>query len=635
MNNLDKFVFTQKIILYILPILAMISIIMTLVLGKTNLALLGSYLVIPMVLAPILYILLHKNTEKFFSNNENIISNPNKTYFESHLFVLLLILYVLGFSISIIILAIFDVRPFAYYGIITSMATFILLEILLFEISNRKVIVILLQIVLLALNLVWGVSLKYYYFFGRTDPFLHAWYIFNLLKDKYVTDIFFQYQYFPLWHLTVASADLLFNINLSIHKMMYFINGFNFAVMIIVIYLLTSKLFKDKRIALISALFASINTDMIIGGMHSIPRSTVSFFEVLIILLILSSDIRKNFLIIFLSLLIIIYHTVSMPFVLIILFIIYILHKLFGCVAPVFLDWKYFLLLISSMFANYIYNAQNVFQILISNFVKPEVTGDVVKSIIYTPMNELFNYLQYSLLLLFFIFGTLVVLKSEKFSGFEKIFCLTGYLLIGVTFPGPALLSQKLAGNFNIGRFGEYAMIFFVIVGAIGFKGLFHGAGRKLKIIITMLFIFMTLLSISNDFSASDNPLIKREFYTFYLNEEETIAINHIAGTTSGIVMSDYATKRYLQASAYKNKTNLIEIDLEDRILKNSSNDNILIRDEDLTKRKLRYYPSVSGKFKLNPGEKFFDYYCCTNILQNNLKKYNKIYNSGGVSAYN
>lgn len=636
MNNSDRFVITQKIILYILPILSLIAIIIPLILGQKNLMILGSYIVIPMFFAPIIYLMRRKNIDAYFSNYKNKISSPNKKYYQDHWFILLVILYVLGFSVSIFILGIFDVRPFAYYGIITFLVTIILFEILLFDIYNKKSNVILLQIVLICLNIVWGVNLKYFHFIGRTDPLVHTWYISNLINNGYVTSIFNFYQSFPLWHIFIASGYILLNINFPIYKFMYFVNGLNFAIMLLVIYLLSLKIFKDKRIALMSALFASFTTNMIIDMMSSNPRSAVSFLEILLILLLLSLDIRKVFLAIILTFIIIRYHTASMPFIIVIFLIIYFLNKLYiKKTSQKFITSNYVLLAIVATLGNYIYNGISVFELLINNIDNPGATGTITKSIIYAPVNELFNYLQFSMLLFFIFIGILWVLESQIFSEFEKIFCLTGFLLVSVTFPGPALLSNKLSGNFSFERFGEYSSFLIVIVTAIGFIGIFYGAGRKLKVILTILFIFTALFSISNDFTASDNPLVKRVSYTFYLKEEETLAFNHIANITDGYMLSDYITDRYLQSSSYMNRTNILQIDLKNRSLKNASNDTIIIRDEELKKRPLRFSPSVTGKFQLDPDEKYYNYYFSDALLWNDLEKHSKIYDSGMVSGYN
>ncbi len=661
-NNSDRFIFIQKIILYIFPVLALIAIIYLLILGKLNYFYLGSYIAIPMFFAPIIYSMRKKNIKEYFLNSDCIDSNSsNPKFCADHWFFIIVILYILGFSISITILSIFEVRPYVYYGIMTLLATFILLEILKFDVSN-KVTIILMQIILFTLNIIWGVTLKYYYFIGRTDPIVHVWYIFNLLKDGHVTGLFDYYQYFPLWHIMVSSTYMILNMNLPIQKMMFIINGLNYAIMIVVIYLISLKIFKDKRLALMSALFTSINSDMIVYGMSSIPRSVVTYLEAILILLILDlnkNDIRKTLLVIFLTFAIIIYHTASMPYIIIIFLIIYMAQRTYTA-TPKFLTSNYLKLAIIMTMINYLYYARNIFEVLIKNIFTPAVAGVITKSVEYDPLKELFNYIQLTPLLFFILIGLLLVLESQKFSGFDKIFCLVGFLLVGITFPGPALLLNKLAANFNLERFGEYSLLFIVIVAAIGFTGIYYGAGRKLRVTIIILFVSMTLLSISNDFSASDNPLVKRVFYTFYLKEEEIVAFDHMANITTGYVMSDYVTLRYLQNSPYLYRTNILEIYLQnpsntldiDELnhynneniekekhiinLKNSSNDNILIREDELKKRPLRFFPSTTGKFQLSPSEKgTYDYYYRDSPLYNNLETHRKIYDSGAVSGYN
>ena len=147
----------------------------------------------------------------------------------------------------------------------------------------------------------------------------------------------------------------------------------------------------------------------------------------------------------------------------------------------------------------------------------------------------------------------------------------------------------------------------------------------------------MAFLSISNDFNASDNPLIKRPFYTFYLTEEETASFKNIPNITEGYVMSDYITTRYLMDSPFESKSQLLEVDRENMsFLRNSNHDILLIRQQELNKRPLKLYSSEIDKFKLNPGwVTSLDYYYNDLPLWNNLENYSKIYNSGSVAGFN
>ncbi len=623
----ERFALTGKFILYFLPALALIGVIAPLVLGKTTLVLLGSYIVVPMFLAPIVYLKYRKNSYESASLDER-------------LFLLLLVFYTVCYSVSVIILFMFEARPVVYYVIVALMAAFIMFEILLSDISRKKLLVILLQIMALVLNIVWSVTQKYYFFIERTDPLAHAWYINSLLTQGHVTSVFNLYQNYPLWHIMVSSVYMILNIPIPVYKIMFFIQGLNFAFMMPMIYLIVLKIFKDKRMALMSALFAAVNPDIDFFGMSSIPRSVVSSLEVMLILLLLDyNESRKVFLAISITLIIVIYHTASMlPFIALILFIIYILQKLYHVERePRFLTWNYLLLACIATVAYWMYRATNVFDVIISDASETAVEGTITKSIVYTPLSELFNYLQYVPLLFFVIIGALWVLESKRFSGFEKIFSLTGLLLVAVTFPGPGLLVNRLAGNFNLERFGEYSLMLIVIVGGVGFIGIYYKARRKLRAAVVILFIIMSFLSVSNDFVASDNPLIKRTFYTFYLTEEEVTAFNHVADKSEGYVLSDYVTRRYLEYSPYESKSHILEVNPVNMQFVRGNNSNVmLIRDQELKKRPLRFYITATGKFVLNPTEKGgLDYYFDDSLIWNDLGKYNKVYNSGSVYGYN
>lgn len=637
MNNSKKYLFTGKILLYLLPIMALI--IIPLFFFDPNLALLGSYIAFPMFFAPILYLRYYKRYD-MLSNLGPEIKMSNSKYpvvQNRYMFLILLILYFLCISISIILLTMSDVRPIIYYGIITIIATIILFEILSFEISYGKTIIILTQIMILVLDILWGVTLKYDFFISRTDPLAHVWFIENLINQGYVTNTFGIYQPFPLWHIMVAVSYKIIDISIPVQKMMFLINGLNYAILILAIYLLSSKIFNDNKLALLSALFAAINSNIISAGMRSIPRSVVVFFVVILILM-LGSDFKKKFLAIILTFIVIAYHTVSMPFIIFILLTIYLFKVIYNAeYDKIFIYRDYLLLAIIATLTYWMFYANNIFGMVVKD-VFSATTGISImtKSVIYAPLNEFFNYLQYFPLLFFVIFGVLMILRSNTFSEFGKIFSMVMLLLITIAIPGPGLLLNKLSSDFNLERFGEYSHVFIVMIGAIGFIGMYQIIGKKLKIIAIILFIFVSFLSISNDFNASDNPLVNRVSYTFYLNEKEIIEFNHIANFTKGFVLSDYVVKRYLWFSPYKSKAHLLEANQNLTILRNNNDDIILIRSQELNKRPLKLFRSITNQFELYPNEKgSLDYYYQNSLLWNSLEKYNKIYDGGEINGFN
>lgn len=621
----NKLTVISKVFLYLLPILGVVGVTVPLLIGQTNLSLLGMYLAIPMIFAPIIYV-KQKNHEY------------NLVTFSQNLFILCASFYFICVSISVYLLHAYDVRPTTYYLVISIMSGLILLEIMQFNISRKEIIIILLQLVILIEDIIWGVNLNYNFYISRTDPLAHTWFIQNLVSNSCVTGIFGMYEPFPLWHILCTFADKIAGLPLSTQKVMFFTNGLIYSFVPVMTYLTSAKVFKDHKVALLSALFVSLYPAIISYGMSSIARSAVSFLEIMLILLLLDfKSPTKRFVAIILSFSMIVYHTASMPFITSLLIMIYILEKVVNTDnEKFFLSSNFIILLIVMTLSYWIYFAPKLFETLVNYALMPAASGVKTKAIIYTPLRELFNYLQYSPLLLFVIAGFFGALQSKKVSTLGKIICIAGFLTTAFSFPGPALLLNKLADNLEFERFGEYTFLFIGLTGTIGFYEMYMKSKKYLKVLLVVLFVSMAFLSVSNEFTAADNPLVKRPFYTPYLTWNEETAFGHVASITKGYVMSDYVTTRYLTFSQYQNNTHIQEIDSKNMtFLRNQTNDVFLIRKSELEKRPLKFYTSLNEEFRLRPTlEPHMDYYYNDNILWNDLIKYNKVYNSGSIEGF-
>lgn len=623
--NKDKYIFTEKFLIIILIVFAIIGCLGPLVLKQFNLALLGIYIGIPMLSGPLIWLVLRPK-------EINSISISNKLY------ELLILLYIMCYFFSILILHYFPVRTLSYYILVAFMGAIILTQILLENnLRSRQIIMTLIQIILLFLNIIWGVTLKYYFFVGRTDVFFHSWAIENLLKAGYINQAFDMYEAFPLWHILCAFIDQIMNLSIIPAKVMFITNGLIYGCLVIVIYLAATEIFNTK-IALLSALVMCFNTDSIFYGMYSISRSVVFFLEGLLILLLLQEKTKINIILRFLLVIgLIMYHTASMPFIILILALFYIVEKVY----PVshtkqFVNFNFLLLMFVLTVTYWMYAGVKVFNSIAGSLLKEADSGILTQSIVKTPVNELFNYLQYSPLLIFIILGVLWGLRTSQLKGVAKIFLIISLLLVPVTFPGPALLINKLAGNFNLGRFGEYSFIFISIAGATGLYILFYKLKKKYKALVIICFFVMAFLTVSNDFTASDHPLVKRPFYTFYLTEEENIALKSMSQITEGYLMSDYITCRYLESSASANKVHILEVDPQKQeFLKRSGKDTIFVRKGELAKRPLKLFTAPNGQFIFNPslGDSLV-YYDNNLPIWKTVKRYNAVYDSGAVMAF-
>lgn len=519
------------------------------------------------------------------------------------------------------------------------MTALVLFNILFFKPDRKLSIIVLLQAMALVLNIIWGVSLNYYFFIGRTDAIGHAYIIEDMLKHGHVTELFELYKPFPLWHILVSSLYTLTGIHIPVHRAMFFTSGLIYSFLIPLVYLISLKIFNNQKLSLLSALFVVTYSDIIFYGMYSISRSIVSFLEVLLILLLLKRgrpEIAVLYIVTIFS--IILFHTASMPFIIMMFSAVWLLQMLLRTEKKeVFITTYCLMLMIVATLFYWMFLAEDLFRAITSSIFSPPPIGIMPNTSIDMPLNELFNYLQYSPLLFLSLVGIFFSMRSKSISNGNKILFITGLLLMPVTFPGPSLLLNRLATTFNFARFSEYSFILILIASALGFGCLFYRSGRYAKIFLAILFILMSFLSISNDFAASDNPLVKRPFYTYYLTDEEIASFYHIASKTKGYMMSDYVTSNFIFNSPYILKEHILEVDFKNMtLLRNSSADTLLIRTGELEKRPLYLYSSQDGRLRLEPNLiASCEYFGCDIPLWSCLNSYNKVYESNAVRGYN
>ncbi|MDD1660404.1 MAG: hypothetical protein LUQ62_04270 [Methanomicrobiales archaeon] len=622
-----KFSLTERIIATGCMVAAILGIAFPLAVGQPSFAILGSYLAIPLFVAPLLYLRTRAGRDEW---RESLPKN--------RLFPVVLLVFTALFSLSVLSLSQSPVRHLTYYLLVTGMGLCILLEILLVAPSGPRVPVLLCQTGVLYLNLVWGVTMKYFFYIGRTDLLAHTWFIDNLLREGHITAVFGDYRQFPLWHIMCAMTSQLIGILTTSRQVMYLLNGLVYFVVIAMVYLIARRLAGSERVALVAALSAAFSVGVIDYGMYSISRSAVLLLILVLIYLHLVATTRIHAgLILVVALATLLFHTVSMPFLVLILSVMFLLQEVYrDDRRQGFLRLPYLVMMMVMTLVYWIFSAPYLFRIVVFAILGSGPSQLRISGALAVPLTELFNYLEYLPLLIFLIVGVLSVLVAARCSFPLKIFCLTGLLMVPLAFPGPALLIGKLASNFNLFRFQEYAVLFISLAAAVGFLYLIRRSGRYGRVAVILLFAAMCLLSVSNDFVASDNPLVKRQFYTFYLTRPEFTGFDRLVSVTDGLVLADYVTDRYYTYSPYRENTSILQVNVTtSAILRNQSTDLILIRSRELSLRPLQIVNSRTGSFAHNPG--FLDsmyYHYRDDPVWDQLDRFAKVYNSGWVDGY-
>ena len=615
-----------SLVMYGLPALGMGCIAVLLLLGAYGFLALSIYMVIPMVLAPALYLLYREKRSGYTDHSDNA-------------FKLAVTLYLVLFSASVILVYLSEVRPIVYYVAIAAMATTILLEILLFTPNRVRVGAILLQIAALTLNLIWNVNLKYPFFIGRTDMAVHAWLVENVLKYGHVTQIFDLYQAFPLWHIFSSAAYLIAGMTGPAYTIMFIACGLVYALTIYTVYCLAKKITGDTRYGLMAALFTSFYPFFILQGTEPMARSITGCLLPVLLLLFLGSRDRRNYpLAILLTLGVIIFHTVSILFFLVIMFLLYLTVRVFGSkhTFPL-LDLRYFVISIAMTAAYWMLAAGNVVQLLLFNINTPPPTGIMTQSVVQTPLNELFNYLQYMPLLLLIILGVLIALRSDKMKQSLKVFSVVALALIPLTFPGPLLLLNKLNSNLGIDRFYENGYLFMNLAAALGLMLIFFRSGKRMKAVVVLLFAVLVLLSVSNDFVATDNPLVKRPFFTHYLKTSEMAGLNLISEMANANVLVDYPAWRYLNSSDIDYMPLILSVNkTSQQFISPARESPMIVRKAKLETRPLDVsaVDNDAQAYGIFVPDNSLTYYNLTSQVWNDLQRFSKVYDSNTIDGY-
>lgn len=615
-----------SLLLVSLPIAGIMGMVVPYLIGMPNLTMLSIYLAIPMIVAPLAYMAYRKSS----SITRAMKNDPFRP---------LLILFVVLYIISLILLYTGELRPYAYYLAVAAMATVIMLEIMLTGLTAQKTAAILGQVAMLTLNVLWGINLKYYYYVGRTDTIGHAWYIQNLLNTGFTSAGLDDYQWFPLWHMLQSTLYTIGGLDIPVFKLMFISNGLIYLAIPLGIFLVVKKVTGNDRMSLLSALFVSFYPYFIVLGTQSLSRGITTCLGIYLVLLLLDrrESKKRGIMALFLTAAIIIYHPVAIMFTLLILFMIYVIQKIFVKDSEcAFLNLRYFVVSGAMVVVYWSMFAQRIINAILVNINSPAPSGVITKSIVLTPMNELVNYLQYMPLLFFIIAGALFIMRAREYNDVAKAFMLLALILIPLSFPGPMFLFNKLAENFNMERFYENGFIYMSMGAAAGFAILFSRAGRPMKSAFTVLFALLVLLAVSNDFTASDNPLVKRPFFTYYFDESETVALDRLSSISVGFPMSDYVASRYIYFSPEREKFHLIQAYPENMtFLRSGPDDLIIVRSSELEKRPLDIQSSEVPEFRyFGNAEMPLEYYYKDSTLWKGLDGYDMIYDSETVRAY-
>ncbi|WP_132059389.1 glycosyltransferase family protein [Halorussus amylolyticus] len=588
------------LLLYAVPTAGLAGLAVPYLLGFETLAILATYIAVPCLVAPVLYYYATGTPARYDSEphrSERRGETATRGHSDLRTEKLLASAFFVLQAIAVFLLVSTPVRPYSYYVVVALSAGVVLAQILFLSSSHWRAIRILSQIALLNLNVLWGVTFKYNFYIGRTDILGHAWLVQKILRAETTVGQFSGfYRSFPLWHVLGSMEHLLAGSPWKPRMTLFAISGLLFCFAAIGVFLTSMYVFGSYKVGLVAALLTCLHPNAIANGMYAIPRSAASFFFVILLLLWVKNDRRSILLFAALTMVVAAYHTASLPFVFLILSVEYGIRKVALPRADDVGTTYRVLVLVAVIQAFYwVFFADYLIRHVLGVMFQSSTPGAINSGIIGQPVTELLNYLHHSMFLILILVGVLTALTTDRLRGRAKVVMLSALCLAAVTFPGPQLLLGKLAESFNILRFAQYTYPFMAMAGGYGLVALYRRTasagltGTQIRAIAFAVFLLLSMFTVSNDFTASDNPLVERQFYTYYVADSEEESMQTIAGMSSGNVLSDYVTERYLSASPYERKGRVLGVNEDaDRMYLGGDENVVLVREGELERRSVQ-----------------------------------------------
>jgi uncharacterized membrane protein len=383
----------------LLLFVAATGLIVTIVMGRTDLTVASLSVVIPLVVGAIVLLVVKNRTYA-----EPVVLIVKKINF-IHLF----LVNSLVFIIALIILVMYPTRPLVYFLLLSISSALLLLQIVSRR-SRWTDYLILVEIMFTSLSLIWGVSLKYPLYFGDTDILVHLHLIDTVVKTGHTESFVLNYQYYPLFHLFTAMGIEI--TGMSARTALFVFMGMAWQVGISFAFLIFRDLSKSNILALIASLFFATSSQIIFYGGYAIARSLALVFFMGWLYLILRKarqDLRYFSLSLILMFALISTHHVNVFLIIPILLVIYICQRFMNRSQPDQPLEPLFILLLATSSLTYM--------IWVASIMSASTIPGTIASLLSMNMNISFDFTRG--------YGLSVILGAIYYS-FVLLLCILG-----------------------------------------------------------------------------------------------------------------------------------------------------------------------------------------------------------------
>ena len=551
-NRIDKI---YILALFVLPILGLS---LAYYLNRPDFALRGIVLVVPIIAALcVLWRFTHRNISF-------ITSTPSIMRFTDSTQKILLALYSVLFTFSVLAIAFTQYRPLVYFVAITLIATVIFLQLFSEKISPT---VILLEIVLLSLNMIFGVTLKYPLYFGGTDILGHLFFAEVTYLSGHVipSDLDLSYTYFPLFHIFISEAAQVTGLTLS--KVYFVVTGLSYTIIIPILYTMFEKILKNKRLSLFICLLYATTSIVIYYGPYMVTRVMAFVGFVMLLYLFYSREhyrgrghsMSYSVILTLVALFLTLVHQVSFPQILALLLLLLFFEYFTGVRACLKIRE---LLLISVLFMGYwLYAAWSFTEEVIKSHTAPKYFEEVVIKSSIQPENVAYflqNNIDVAIFLFFALIGIGVVLKYQKKS-YVATLALFSLTSLALYVPNPIQTMWQTMTLFRFDRFMLLLSPFMAFIMGYGVYVTLRYPFKKksntyLTLIVTLALIgIFTLSSATNSLNAPDCADLWQEESTRFFQETDLMIFDFVENyvPNGGAIYSDYFVASYFSPRDY------------------------------------------------------------------------------------
>lgn len=554
-----------------------------------------------------------------------VLEGPRTTAKTGQRFWVLTATCLILFAIATLLIALNPIRPVAYFMLITVIYITIALQIAQSPSSNLMRSTLLFELIFVHLSLVYSLSLKYYYYFGRVDVLTHVRHTASIAETGQISGIIGIYESFPLWHILSFSQHIIITPGWEIWKTQFILGGITGLIAILGTYSLTKYILPDMEIPFYSALFVSASPTILFYSSYAIPRSAIGSFIVLILLLLIKmKNSRDIILLLILIISAVIYHPATPPFLILIICGLTGLTYLYEPNNSNRLKYYFTIIILSLVLtvAYWTYQSSLVIALMAELFFTSTPDGPIRTVSPQISLFELFDNFYYAPLLTMILIGMKQILNERsKLSAQTVVFSIIGLILLAIIVPGPMALFSKLIGDLSFVRWRLYAYPFVLILASFGFAKIFTNERQPFRIIGIILLILFLIPAIFGSLVAPDNPTIDTDRRTGYLTESEVTAFDSVIEFSDENVYTDYVTSQYFTASDHRDNVRMLKYAENSNSL--SDQDGMIIyRQSHASERSILVHDSHGQGIRVTAAD-----------LDDQVLRKNKVYSSGSVVA--